>query len=105
MEKLPQVVCLRYRTLPVNGRNKTCICACLFSQTNVKSTLTHCGNTDQMALPSPEGLAAKICLLQVADICLLLSLVSNDVYNSHNENLISKKSFILKTALKEAYPE
>lgn len=94
--------------LVVNGRNKTCICACLFSQTNVKSTLTHCGNTDQMALPSPEGLSAKICQLQVADICLfeLLSLFSNDVYNSHNENLISKnKSFVWKTAIKDAYPE
>lgn len=95
-------------SLVVNGRNKTCICVCLFSQTNIKSTLIYCRNTDQMALPSPEGLAAKICLLQVAGICLfeLLSLFSNDVYNSHNENLISKnKSFVLKTAIKDTYPE
>lgn len=94
--------------LVVNGRNKTCICACLFSQTTVIPTLTHCRNTDQMALPSPEELVAKICLLQVADICLfeLLSLFSNDVYNSHNENLISQsKLFVLKPAIKEAYPK
>lgn len=36
----------------------------------------------------------------------LMSLFSNDAHNSHSVNLISQtKYFVLKTAIKEAYPE
>lgn len=87
---------------PLLGRNKICICTCLFSHTKVITTIKHFRNTDQMTFPSPEELVTNICLLQVVYICSveLLSLFSKDVYNSHTENLVSQnKSFVLKTAI------
>lgn len=45
-------------------------------------------------------MAPHVCLVQ------LMSLFSNDACNSHTENLISQnKLFVLKSAIKEDYPE